>query len=187
MSETNPNETNPNPYAPGIVQKKPVLSDVEQLRQKCLGHEASVKSIGILFIIGGLFCLAGGSSLYSAMSVMPSFSNTLIPILASGFIIVIAIGLLVVAFGLRKLSGWSQIPAALFAGIGLFSFPLGTVVNFYVLYLLLSQKGRMVFSPEYKEVIAQTPHMKYKTSAGVLLFIILLIVLALVMAFAFRI
>lgn len=186
MSETNPNETNPNPYAPGIVQKKRVLSDAEQLRQKFLSHEASVKSIGILFIIGGLFFLAGASSLHSELSAMPSFKNTLIPILAFGFTIIIAIGLLVVAFGLRQLSGWSQIPAVVFAGIGLLSFPLGTAVNSYVLYLLLSQKGNMVFSSEYKEVVAQTPHMKHRTSAGVLLFIVLLIALVLVVAFAFR-
>ena len=41
---------------------------------------------------------------------------------------------------------------------------MGTLIGFYMLYLLLSKKGTMVFSPEYKEIIAQTPHMKYKTS-----------------------
>ncbi len=34
----------------------------------------------------------------------------------------------------------------------------------YVLYLLLSSKGTMVFSPGYQAIIPQTPHVKYKTS-----------------------
>ena len=159
MNELNANERNPNPYAPGVVQKKEILSEVEQRRQKYLNHEASVKSIGILFIIGGLFGIAGGSSLYSTMSILPSLRDSLIPMFACGIAIVIAVGLLAVGFGLRKLKGWSRIPAAVFAGIGLLSFPMGTVINSYVLYLLLSQKGITVHSLEYREVILSLIHI----------------------------
>src|SRR5262249_25305566 len=34
----------------------------------------------------------------------------------------------------------------------------------YVLYLMLSAKGAVVFSPEYRDVIARTPHVKYRSS-----------------------
>ena len=34
----------------------------------------------------------------------------------------------------------------------------------YILYLMLSEKGSVVFSPAYKEIIARTPHIKYRTS-----------------------
>ena len=40
---------------------------------------------------------------------------------------------------------------------------MGLIVG-YILYLLLSPKGSVVFSPAYKEIIAQTPHIKYRTS-----------------------
>ena len=41
---------------------------------------------------------------------------------------------------------------------------VGLLIVGYILYLLLSQKGSVVFSPAYKEIIARTPHIKYKTS-----------------------
>jgi hypothetical protein len=40
---------------------------------------------------------------------------------------------------------------------------MGLIVG-YILYLLLSPKGSVVFSPAYKEIIARTPHIKYRTS-----------------------
>ena len=47
----------------------------------------------------------------------------------------------------------------------------------YILYLLLSKEGTVVFSDHYKQVIAQTPHIQYKTS--VIVWILLLLVLTL--------
>ena len=44
----------------------------------------------------------------------------------------------------------------------------------YILYLLLSKKGSMVFSPEYRLIIERTPHIKYRTSwilKGCLIFV----------------
>jgi hypothetical protein len=50
------------------------------------------------------------------------------------------------------------------AGAGI-PFLLGMmIIPGYILYLLLSPKGSMVFSPEYWEAIERTPHIKYKTS-----------------------
>jgi hypothetical protein len=45
------------------------------------------------------------------------------------------------------------------SGIGLLGFPIGTLINGYILYLFLSKKGRTVFAPEYQEVIEATPHV----------------------------
>jgi hypothetical protein len=61
---------------------------------------------------------------------------------------------------------------------GLLGFPIGTLISAYFLYLLSSQKGVYIFSPEYARVIAATPHIKYKTSIigwillGILVFFI---------------
>lgn len=47
-----------------------------------------------------------------------------------------------------------------------------------ILGLMIGPKGSMVFSPEYQDVIRQTPHIKYKTSrfVKVLMWIVLIIV-----------
>jgi hypothetical protein len=60
--------------------------------------------------------------------------------------------------------------------LGLIGFPIGTLISVYFLYLLLSQKGAYVFSPEYAQVIAATPHIQYKTSIVVWIFLGLLLV-----------
>ena len=57
------------------------------------------------------------------------------------------------------------------------------IIPAYILYLLLSSKGAMVFSTEYKEIIARTPHVKYRTSCivwGALIVLGVVILLAVV-------
>jgi hypothetical protein len=49
------------------------------------------------------------------------------------------------------------------------------LINGYILYLVFSEKGRRVFSPEYQEIIRQTPHVKYQTSIIVKIFVGLLL------------
>lgn len=46
----------------------------------------------------------------------------------------------------------------------------------YVLYLLRSRKGAVVFSPEYRAVIEKTPHVRYKQSRLVWGFVVLLVI-----------
>ncbi len=167
-------EIKENPYAPGVVQQKHVHSEVEAIRHAHLSHEASVKSIGLLYLIGsGMLLLAGTGYFITGIAMLndgnrpgePSLAQFGAVMLAIGaFLVIYAVAQIVVAIGLRKLSPWSKIPAAVIAAIGLIFFPIGTLINGYVLYLLFSKKGTMVFSPRYKDVIFQTPHMKYKTS-----------------------
>jgi len=67
-------------------------------------------------------------------------------------------------WGVRGLRSWGRIIGCVVSGIGLLGFPIGTVVNGYILYLYLSKKGRTIFAPEYQDVIAATPHVKYRAS-----------------------
>lgn len=64
------------------------------------------------------------------------------------------------------------------AGISLIGFPVGTLIGAYILYLLLGANGKVVFSPEYQAVIAQTPQIRYRTSkvVWILLGLVLLII-----------
>ncbi len=65
--------------------------------------------------------------------------------------------------------------AIIILAIGLLGFPCGTVISAYLLYLLFSPKGELVFSDPYEEIIQGTPHIKYKTSIIVWIFLFILI------------
>ena len=75
-------------------------------------------------------------------------------------------------------------PAA--AAGGLVGAVIPSLITGYILYLVASAKGAMVFSGEYKDVIRKTPGIKYKTSIivkiflGLLIFVIVLGVVALI-------
>jgi hypothetical protein len=47
----------------------------------------------------------------------------------------------------------------------------------YMRYLLLSKKGSMVFSPEYKSIIERTPHLRYQSSWLVRIVLIIFVAL----------
>ncbi|WP_422931084.1 hypothetical protein [Singulisphaera sp. PoT] len=59
--------------------------------------------------------------------------------------------------------------------------PISMGLSIYTLYLLLSSKGKVVFSPEYREVIKLTPHVFYRTSLLVKILVTLLAVVLVLM------
>jgi len=161
-----------NPYAAPAarVDDIPASPAAEATRREHLNHEASIKAVGILYYLGGTLITIGA---------IATVAGTPDP---AGLAIVALVGLLGVAqffagWGVRAFRPWGRIVGCVLSGIGLLGFPIGTLINGYILYLFLSKKGRTIFSPEYKEVIAATPHVKYKTSIVVWIF------LALVLAF----
>jgi hypothetical protein len=134
----------------------------DQVRNQYLKHEASVKSIGLLYYLGG-----GGLLLMGIVAIFvgPSDASDSVrqPLMAAVFL-----GLSVIQFwvgtGVRRLKRWARVPSGILSGIGLLGFPVGTLVNAYILYLIFCRKGKMVFSEEYRAIIEQTPHIKYRTS-----------------------
>lgn len=171
-----------NPYAPAVISNPhaEMGSDSELTRRKYLSHEASVKSVGFLYILGGIFSfVAGAIVLFPAFAGRAGANELVFLLILSVVLLLISILQLVAAFGFRKLASWSKVPGGIVATIGLLSFPLGTLINAYVLYLLFSEKGRMVFSPEYKKVIQETPHIKYKTSIVIWILLGLLVAIVL--------
>lgn len=86
-----------------------------------------------------------------------------------------------VGSGLRALRPKVRIPAGIISGIGLLAFPIGTVINGYVLYLLFSQKGTTVFSDDYRRLIERTPQIQYKTSPVLWIVLALLLIFIVVM------
>ena len=160
-----------------ISEGKPLASPAaEEMRKKYLKHEASVKSIGLLYYLGGaiLFLMALG-----AMGAVVGSQGKAEGIAIAVIILMLAVVQIWVGSGLRRLRSWARIPTAILSGIGLLGFPVGTLINGYILYLVFSQKGTTVFSRDYQAVIQQTPHIKYRTSAVVwiILGVILLLII----------
>ncbi|MBX3420937.1 MAG: hypothetical protein KF752_05195 [Pirellulaceae bacterium] len=188
----NPQEFNP--YAPTAMVSGVTadfgIAGVDGIRREHLSHEASVKSIGVLYLLGsiagvvmaGFYMLAG-----LGLIVDPGSDGSD----AIGAIFVAVLGLFVgglsvlqffVGLGLRRLVPWTRIGGIVISAIGLLGFPIGTLISAYFLYLLASRKGVYIFTPKYAQVIASTPHIRYKTSiiVWILLGLLILAVVGLV-------
>ena len=163
------NPSSVNPYAVSTSTLATNLgTDAESIRREHLNHEASVKSIGLLYWLGGIFgCLVGVAYAIGGLVnvVNPNTTGIGITLLVLGVIVTcFAVLQIMVAIAIRKLKPWSRIAATVISCIGLLGFPIGTLISAYFLYLLQSSKGTVVFSDHYQEVIAATPHIRYRTS-----------------------
>ncbi len=164
-----------NPYqAPQTFEiPESQLSEAEAIRQAHIKNEASIKSVGILYWLAAVAVVLGGVANLSAAI---GHSDMVFPQLAIG-IGLLALGMLqfVVGFEIRRLKNWARVAVGILSGIGIIGFPVGTIINAYILFLLFGEKGRMIFSPRYKEIIALTPHVKYKTSKWVWIVLIVIV------------
>ena len=173
-----------NPYAPTayVSESDGLEYDVEAFRNRYLSHEASVKSVGLLYMLPGImilvfcvifFLIGGVAWLGGNPNVMgtPDAAGVIAFFIYAGF------GALCyyAGWGVRRFQNGPRIIVTILSGIGLVGFPFGTLINGYILYLLHGDKGKIVFSDRYQEVIRQTPQIKYKTSVVVKTFALLLL------------
>jgi hypothetical protein len=165
--------------------------DAAVVRREHLNTEATIRSLGRLYLIGG-----GASALIGLWLAVVglleigrgAWSDT-----AASVFIGMGWGLfgalqLWIGIGLRRLRPNVRVPACIISGIGMLGFPMGTLINGYFLYILRSAKGRRVLDGEYSAVMEATPDIRYRTPrivwvlfAFVLLlfaFVLLLVVLA---------
>jgi len=156
-----------NPYAPPAAALEDVSpnAQAEAIRRAHINHEASIKAVGFLYYLGGVALTIGG------LASIASGTPTWIFLLAAG------VAQLFAGYGVRALKKWGWVLGLVISGLGLLAFPIGTLINAYILYLFVAKKGRTIFTPEYREVIAATPDVRYKTS------IIVWILLALMAGF----
>jgi hypothetical protein len=167
-----------NPYAApkAAVEDFSANPEAEAIRRAHIGHEASIKSIGILYYLTASLMIVGTvTALFSAWTTSKN---------VMGMVAILALfGLLsalffVIGRGLRTLKPWVRVPTTVLAALGLLGFPIGTLLNAYILWLTHSKKGKLILSPEYAAIVEATPDVKYRTS--LLIWIILgLIVIAL--------
>jgi hypothetical protein len=160
------------PYAPPAARVDDVSagpdSEAEAIRRAHISHEASIKSVGILYYLGGVLTTGGGLFAMLGAQADPLMAFILVAVGAGG---------LFAGYGVRALRRWGRIVGCILSGLGLLGFPVGTLINGYILYLFLSKRGRTIFAPEYQDIIAATPQVKYRTSIVVWIFLALVIAL----------
>lgn len=168
-----------NPYQVPVVADvvAPLATDAVAVREAHIKHEASVKSLGILYYLGGI-----GLLFATAMAFAPLAEGDAGALGGQEMLILAGFGLLLVlqfmtGWGLRRLKPWARVTGSIFSVIGLIQIPVGTLIGAYCLYLFFSAKGGVVFSPAYQEIIAQTPEVKYRTSKLMKVLIAILLVL----------
>lgn len=179
IEEYNPFEVPASGFDYPAVGFGATAGDAERIRTELISHEASIKSIGVLYLLGAaLGTLAGIFLTLAGVWAMAQNGqqDAVFGLMAGVFITGLSLGQGFVGFGLRRLRAWTRIPVGILSGIGLLGFPLGTLINAYILYLIFSTKGSRVFAPEYLEIIQQTPHIKYQTSRIVKIFLLFLLV-----------
>ena len=158
-------------------------TDAEQIRRKYLSHEASIKSMGFLYLLGAV--LTGlGTVAFVAFTLPALFTGQMGQMGTAELSVMFGIGLLYavltavqgwVGWGLRYLNPKVRVAGILLSVIGLLGFPIGTLISAYFLYLLASKKGKYVLSDEYRAIVAETPHIKYRTSIVVWILLGLLV------------
>ena len=192
MSE-NPYDPTGSAYGSGSFDSNVDPSQAELIRKSHLSHEANIQSFGCLYTFGGILGIIGGL-FYAALGVFIIASgvpaqmanqNAPVPnanpaavglfVALMGFVVLaISVANLLAGRSMRTLNPKGKMLAVIVTAIGLVN-PCGIPIAGYLLYLLLSTKGEMVFSDHYKEIIQATPHIKYKTSIIVWIFLFILI------------
>lgn len=150
------------------------LAHAERIRERNLDHEASIKSLGLVHY---LVAVALGLLALREASSGPAVPGRGAELSLYGGAAAVCVGL---GYGLRRLHLWAKRVEIALAAAGVLIVLARTVVMFvtgvrvaaaalnvaaallcfYGLYLLLSAKGRMVFSPLYEVVVEKTPHLK---------------------------
>lgn len=145
---------------PSVSLDKPVDStnpaaDAEAVRLEYLPREVTAKTLGAIYMF---LCLPYAFFLFMGLTVIWTD-----PI--GGGLYLLLFGLLAGVFataglGLWRLEQWGQRPACWISAVGCLGFPIGTVLHGSLLYLLVNERGKMVFSDEYRRVVELTPHIK---------------------------
>lgn len=149
---------------------KPVNPQAEQIRREHLKHEASIRLVGTLYVlIASLLSVSGFlNPIVLLVRIAAGAANTAGGEVGSAAAFAaISLGLAAMLFGigvgLRRLNPSARNIAGALSRVGLIGFPIGTLINGYILWLFRSEKGRRVFSEEYRQIRAETPHIRCRT------------------------
>lgn len=105
-----------------------------------------VKVVAWLHVLESLLYIGGAVLLmifFSGMGVMADDPQalgilTIVGLCGGGFLLLIGIPVALAGWGLLNQAAWSRVLAMVLAVLGLFLFPIGTVVGAYVLWVMTS-------------------------------------------------
>ncbi|MCY2974555.1 MAG: hypothetical protein NTW52_07780 [Planctomycetota bacterium] len=148
-----------NPYAPvtGKAVNSPTSirddADAESIRRKHLSHEASVKSFGVLHILVGVLSVLWGALMFHmglvglARTSSQNVSESIFSVVLGVVVVVLGIAYTYAGLCMRSLNQSGKVLAIVMAAVGLLAVPFGTLISLYILWVLLSEKGSIIFSP----------------------------------------
>ncbi|MEM8680430.1 MAG: hypothetical protein AAGF97_13860 [Planctomycetota bacterium] len=168
-----------NPYAAPTTSLGEDIPEDEFLaiRSTHLRHEASLKSMGLLFQLAGTVSLLLAVAGLLAPVMRASPANAGLGNVAILLLILVGALSYATGFGLRRLRPWARLCAIFVGLLCLMIFPFGTLLSAYFLFLLLSGKANVIFSKRYLAVIAHTPQLVDRTSRWVLTVGLLVLIL----------
>lgn len=191
-------------------------SEARRIREDHIYHESSVRSLGMLYYFAAILFLFVTVSVFAVVATDSIPANqknlpNLPPEMMKSFFL--GVGLFyffmtvlsaLLGFGLRRLQVWSRwtvLVLSCLASLGLVVnclrvmiqsdmigwFSVGfSLIPVYVVYLMASSKAGLIFSPEYKLIILQTPDVKPRTSLVAKLALVLVVTIILLVLFLGR-
>lgn len=156
-----------NPYAPPESTPAPVPTDgltaMERDRTLHRVHEARVRILGIAFMVqGGLRVLTLLAMAFALVADADYMENDWLGAsIGAAFYAVTGALSLVGGWALHQLKPWGRGFGFVMFLLSLISIPVGTLLSIWGAILLLTSKGRRVFSPDYAAVRAATPHLRW--------------------------
>jgi hypothetical protein len=158
-------QANLNPYAPPIISKNMAgnvansIPNAEQIRKEHLATESAIAAFGWFhLVLAGLELL--GLILGMVLTALyflnpPDELNWVSHLLSVFFTGVIGVWQFQTGTGLRKLTSSARLNATI---LNVFNIPIGVGIWYFI--LAWSSKANVVFSDQYKQVVAQTPHLR---------------------------
>lgn len=115
--------------------------------------ELHVKVVAWLHVLESLLYIGGALLLvifFSGMGIMADDPQafgilSLVGLCGGGFLLLIGIPVALAGWGLLNQRSWSRVLAMVLAVLGLFLFPLGTIIGIYVLWVLTSLPAAAYF------------------------------------------
>lgn len=102
----------------------------------------SILYIGAAILIMGFFIGIGMvAEDPKALSIL-----SIIGLCGAGFLLLFGVPILLAGWGLLKHKRWSRVLALVLAILGLFLFPIGTIVGIYVIWVLTSEPAAKYFA-----------------------------------------
>ena len=171
-----------NSYAAPQSKVFQATSEDELTRKAYIETEESIKSLSVLYYFGAPVLTALGAAPFAYK--LPD--KNALQLLAGGMLLM-GIGMAVTAYGLSRLQSWSRITTIILSSIaliiGLINLPKGTlfyifhVFHIFILVKMMGKRVQFVMTPEYQRIIAATPHVKWETSIGMKVLLVLLLII----------